>query len=200
MPGQQQHVDLHRKLLLRRRLLRGEKTGLAYVPFIGDGDIASQVYEGWTIFGADLDAERVETARGQLDGARVEVADCDEWPFPDVRRQFHMADFDAYAHPYASFRAFWANARKARRLVLVFTDGERQAIVRAGVLRHPDGSKRPLDDLRERRRLFNFYFRKVVLPWFRDYIEPYAIVRRGFYLRGMMLYWGAVIERETVGG
>ena len=62
----QQHVDLYRKLLLRRHLLRWASDGAAYVPFIGDGDIAAQLYGERTIYGADLDPERVEVARGRL--------------------------------------------------------------------------------------------------------------------------------------
>lgn len=42
--GQKQHVDAFRKIALRRELLRYAVPGAAYVPFCGDGDIASQLY------------------------------------------------------------------------------------------------------------------------------------------------------------
>lgn len=55
---QKQHVDLYRKVLLRRKLLALAVEGAAYVPFIGDGDIALELYAGkHQIFGADLDEQ-----------------------------------------------------------------------------------------------------------------------------------------------
>lgn len=41
---QRQHVNLYQKLLLRRSLLKEALPGAAYVPFIGDGDIAVECY------------------------------------------------------------------------------------------------------------------------------------------------------------
>ena len=39
------------------------------------------------------------------------------------------------------------------------------------------------------------YLRRYVLPAFEEYIAPWRMVQKAEYLRGMMLYWGAVIER-----
>src|SRR5687768_4746820 len=83
-----QHVDLRRKVEQRQRLLRhAAPAGAIYVPFVGDADLAVDLYAGRTIYAADIDADRVATASqrlGDLDGpiATVTTADCDAWPFP----------------------------------------------------------------------------------------------------------------------
>ena len=199
MAGQQQHVELHRKIGLRKRLLQslGGKPGAAYVPFLGDGDIAAACYQGWNIFGADIDPARIEIARERLNGATLKVADCDSWPFPEATQSvFRLADFDSYAYPYHSFRAFWAATHKAPRMLLVFTDGNKQTIMRQHRLYLPDGTTTAQQSLttNEARAAFNFYFGRHVLPWFTEAIIPYRVMDRAFYQRGMMLYWGAVIE------
>jgi len=185
---------MYRKLLLRRRMLSFAHSGLAYVPFIGDGDIASELYGGFEIYGADIDSERVGTARGRLPGARVIVANCNGWPFPDVDAAFSLADFDSYSEPYPSFRAFWREANKASPLALFFTDGHRQGIMRTGWWHKPDGSKEKLVGTSARRKVYGAYFPRHVKPWFVGCIKPWRAVRFMFYLRGMMLYWGAVVE------
>ena len=58
---QKQHVDYYKKILLRKNLLSYlSKEGDIYVPFIGDGDIAFDLYKYRKIYGADLDPERVK--------------------------------------------------------------------------------------------------------------------------------------------
>ena len=203
MAGQKQHVDLHRKLLLRKALLRRASEGAVYVPFCGDGDIAAALYIDRPIYAADLDPKRVEVCRERLSGAIIESADCDQWPFPGIERPFAVADFDAYVHPYASFLTFWTEALKARRMALFFTDGHRQGIARAGVLYRPDGTRECLTGIVERRRVYNFYWTRVVEPWFRGVVAGWRVLRLMRYLRGAgMLYWGALIERsdESLGG
>ncbi len=197
MTTHKQHVDVHRKLLLRRQLLTAlkDKTGAIYVPFIGDGDIAVELYTGMRIYGADLDPARVETARGRLPGAVLRVADCDAWPFPDIEAPFVAADFDAYSYPYDSFRAFWFKADKAKRLALFFTDGQRQVVIRNHLWREPSGETVVEKDLTRRRQTFNFWWSRHVLPWFTETVKPYRVIRETHYLRHWMLYWGAVIER-----
>lgn len=192
---QKQHVDYHRKVGLRKRLLSGV-TGKqpVYVPFIGDGDIAHDLYQHMSVYGADIDQARVETACKRLPNATVIRADCNSFPFPDVG-PFSVADFDAYSDPYEAFRSFWNTAKKSNRLVLFFTDGHRQGIMRTGHVVFPDGHKEFHQAINERRRLFNFYFPQVVFPWFVYYILPYSVLTKSFYLRGMMLYWGVVIHR-----
>lgn len=201
MPGQKQHVEFWRKVLMRERLLdlAGTRAAVdAYVPFIGDGDLAAELYGDCFICGADLDPERVETARGRVTGI-VREADCDGWPFPDVATvapdvRFQVADFDAYSYPYASFRAFWERAPRSRKVTMFFTDGERQAMMRTGRWRWPDGTEQEEDDLGVRRLYFNAYFSGHVWPWFERYIDPWRVVGKSLYLRGWMLYWGAIVE------
>tara|TARA_Y100000310_G_scaffold168586_1_gene168632 strand:- start:22 stop:627 length:606 start_codon:yes stop_codon:yes gene_type:complete len=196
--GQKQHVDLFRKLMLRRRLLRDALPGPAYVPFCGDGDIAKELYANRQVYAADLDANRVENAQSAMPSAVVRQADCDSWPFADLDLPpFTICDFDAYADPYASFRSFWQNADKAPTVCLLFTDAQRGNIFLNGRFIHPDGSKVQIDtDIRnEKRRIYNFYFRKTVLPWFNAYIAPYRVKKTPFYHRNYnMLYWGAIVE------
>jgi hypothetical protein len=195
--GQKQHVDIHRKIALRKRLLSPSPTGNAYVPFIGDGDMADQFYRGMHIYGADIDPARVATATARLPGATIIRADCDCFPFPaDI--EFCLADFDAYSEPYPAFRSFWKDGKKADRLTLFFTDGHRQSIVRTGYAHYPDGTKQHVENLNERRGLFNFYWTRVVVPWFQEAISPEWRIVTGpaFYLRHWELYWGAVIERH----
>ena len=194
--------------MLRRSLCRAVEAGPAYVPFIGDGDLAVALYvpRGFTIWGADIDQERVDEARRRLPGHTIIQADCDDWPFPPesyigesyTPEVYSLADFDAYSDPYAAFRSFWTHAQKASPLSLAFTDGHRQGIIRSGTLHHPSGEKRVLGHLTARRRAFNFYWQRIVRPWFVDFIKPWRVRRLRFYLRGAsMLYWGAVIYRTA---
>lgn len=189
-----QHQDMYRKLLLRRQLLKHAAPGSVYLPFVGDGDIAVEVYAGRTVYAADIDPGRVATAAPRLTGAVV-TANCDDWPFPTCEAPFAVADFDAYAHPYASFRAFWQEAVKTSPLILFFTDGHRQGVIRTGHWITPEGEHRYLELLTDRRLVFNFYLPRYVYPWFECAIAPWRCVRKLGYLRGMQCYWGAVIER-----
>lgn len=190
---QKQHVDFHRKVALRRRLVSKVTGRNYYIPFIGDGDLACELYTDAKIFGADIDAKRVETAKARLPSERVIIADCSKFPFDDAPI-FHLADFDAYCEPYEAFRSFWVTARKADIVVLFFTDGQRYAISRDGVWTAPDGTRRKFASLNEQRTVYNFYFSRYILPWFMKYIIPYQVVEKAFYLRRNMCYWGAVIE------
>jgi hypothetical protein len=105
-----------------------------------------------------------------------------------------VGDFDAYAEPYAAFRSFWRQAdRKADRLILFFTDGQRQSMMRVGKWIAPDGTRLEAETT-EARPIFNAYLSKYVWPWFEDFIDPWRVVDRFRYLRGWMVYWGAVIE------
>lgn len=187
---------MYRKVLLRKHMLRHAVDGPAYVPFIGDGDIAVDCYRDRTIYGADLDPVRVATAQDRLTGD-IRVADCDSWPFPGVGDRFAIADFDAYVDPYVSFRSFWSMANHHDRLVLFFTDGRRQGLERSGSWTKPDGTKVKLRPGPEKQAVFNFYLGKHVFPWFDDFIKPWRVIHRMRYLRSMMLYWGVAIERPA---
>jgi len=187
---------------MRRRLLRSwPSAGAAYVPFIGDGDIAAELYTDRMVYGADIDAKRVDIAASRFVKKNIIVADCDQWPFPNERTQFALADFDAYTYPYHSFRAFWCSARKADQLTLYFTDTVKQSIKRTGLVHLPDGSSYELPALPSRRRseVYNSWFSRHVWPWFEDYVKPYRVLDRMRYLRQDTLYMGVVLRYEREG-
>jgi hypothetical protein len=200
MPGKRsssgkQHVQMFRKIALRKKLL--PKTPVTiYVPFLGDGDIAVELYLKNKIYGADHDAARIQMARDRLPkDAILKVSDCDIWPFPGSIYVFDAADFDSYSEPYNSFKSFWQNANKADKLTLFFTDGHPRGILRKGNWTKPDGTYVRDLTLKEKRRIYNFYFKKHILPWFEEYIKPYKIVKKSLYTRHQMLYWGAIIRK-----
>lgn len=176
--------------------------GAVYVPFIGDGDVAVELYSDRKVFGADLDEERVKVARSRMAGygwpATVITADCDQWPFYGEKTKFAVADFDAYTYPYHSFRAFWAMSKKQDLMIVFFTDTVKQAIKRGGHVHHPDGSMTELPALPSRKRsaVYNSWFSKHLWPWFEAYVTPYRVLDRIRYLRQDTVYWGAVIQRD----
>ena len=190
---QRQHVDMWRKILLRRRLLRKAVEGAAYVPFIGDGDLAVELYRDRPIYGADIDEDRCDVAWERLPGADIRVADCDHWPFSDVSDRFAVADFDAYSDPYRAFEAFWGEAEKESTLVLFFTDGHCLEMTRRGSYIQPDGTHVQGMSLAESRKVYNSYFVREALPWVQGHITPWRVVSKAHYLRGQMLYWGVVV-------
>jgi hypothetical protein len=191
---QKQHVEFYRKMLLRKRMLRWAKEGPAYVPFIGDGDLAAKLYTDRMIYGADIDPARVQVASSRLPNSQVIVADCDLWVFPDLKDKIAIADFDPYADCYTSFKNFWRNAPKTDRLVLFFTDGRRQGLQRTWVWHKPDGSKVTFGSLPEMQEAFNGYLSRYIWPWFEEHIKPWRIVDKFRYQRGLMVYWSAVVE------
>lgn len=198
MSEKKQHVDIQRKLKLRQQLLEkaGKLTGGCYIPFIGEGDIASAIYRDMYICGADIESAMVETAKSRLPGAQIITADCDDFPYKGTDIVYSLADFDSYSYPYDSFRSFFKGAKIASQCVLFFTDGQRQAIIRSGNYRTPDGQAKKLKTLKTKREAYNFYFNKIVLPWFKKYIKPWTIVYITKYLRSAsMCYWGAIIEK-----
>jgi len=99
--------------------------------------------------------------------------------------------------PTDSFRSFFKGAKIGSQCVLIFTDGQRQTIIRSGSYRTPDGKKVKAKTVTERRKIYNFYFNKVIVPWFEEFIKPWKVVVITKYLRGgSMCYWGAIIARE----
>jgi len=200
-----QHVEFNRKIRLRKELMEkaGKLTGAFYIPFIGEGDIAVALYSNNSIYGADIDPAMVETARSRLPNANIITADCDQFPFyiEDIEKKatYSLADFDSYSYPYDSFRSFFKGAKLSPQCVLIFTDGQRQAIIRTGHYRTPDGEKHHLKTVTEKREVYNFYYNRIILPWFNEYIKPYEVVYITKYLRSMnQLCWGAVIALPSI--
>lgn len=158
--------------------------------------MAADLYTDRHVYGVDLDPKRVEVARSRLPGADIEVFNADWWAFPGCRDVFAVGDFDAYAYPYNSFRAWWGATEKADRVAVFFTDGCRMAVNRAPAFTLPDGTKRQrLEELTEKRKLYNFWWRRAVRPWFEAAVAGWTIVKTANYLRKDMIYWGAVIAR-----
>lgn len=158
-----------------------------------NGDIAAELYADRMVYGADLDPARVAVCASRLDRAKIVVADCDSWPFSGCEEEFAVADFDAYAYPYDSFRAFWSAGKKAKRIVLLFTDGQRQAIARAGVFRTPDGENHRIKAVNEKRPYYNFWLNRYCKPWLHDAVAPMKVQAVRGCLRKDMLYWGAIV-------
>jgi hypothetical protein len=52
-------------------------------------------------------------------------------------------------------------------------------------------------DAQDYRRQFNFWWPKFVLPFLETTLAPYKIVKRSFYLRQSMLYWGIVADLRS---
>ena len=198
MPEKKQHVDIQRKIKLRQMLIEkaGRLPGACYIPFIGEGDIAAALYSDKKIYGADTNKAMVKTAQDRLPNAEIIVADCDVYPFKKDIATFSLADFDSYSYPYDSFRSFFEGAKTGSQCVLIFTDGQRQAIIHTGHYRTPDGEKHSLKKITEKREAYNFYFNKTVIPWFKAYIEPWKVIYITKYLRGPnQMYWGAIIAK-----
>ncbi len=65
----------------------------------------------------------------------------------------------------------------------------------------PDGKKVKAKTVTEKRTAYNFYFNKILVPWFTEYIKPWHIEYVTKYLRGgTMCYWGAVIAKPPKNG
>jgi hypothetical protein len=208
-----QHRDWYRKALLRRQLLAFAMPGAVYVPFIGDGDLAVELYADRPIAGADIEPDRVATARTRLPKARIITADCNLWPFPGLRTPIAVADFDAWDYPYHAWRAFAEGAVMADTVVVFFTDAQRMPMQRHGIWTEPDGTRMvaqlPTDnpsrrgggkpDVAKIRRPFNAWFTEHLRPWFFaecDRIGYEAGVIRHYPVR-TTAYWGAVITRAS---
>lgn len=162
------------------------------MPYIGDGDIAVDVYKGRAIYGADIDMRRVETARKRLDGAIVVQANCNQFPFVGEKRSFSICDADAYGNPYLTVSTFWRDAEKDFPVVVFGTDGLRQHIKRGKVtIELPEGRKVDVPGLAFRGQ-YNFWWSKFVLPYLEQLIAPHRVVESVSYLRKDMLYWGIV--------
>jgi hypothetical protein len=201
---EKQHVEIQRKLRLRLSLLKFAIPGPAYVPFVGDAEIAAAIYRKppvTAVYAADIDPKRIATCTKRCPEFTAKVADCELWPFEGLDAEFSVADFDAYVYPYGACRAFWANARKARRLVMFFTDGQRARITRGNVGKDarytdPNGVTHELFEMSERRALYNFYRKRVIEPWLKEFTKGWTINKVESYLRLHMFYFGCVLTRN----
>ena len=194
-----QHVELHRKTNLRRDLLQKAVPGAAYVPYIGDGDIAAELYMDRAIYGADKDQARLDTAAGRLPGSTVVRGDCEGWPLAQLIDQdippFAVADFDAYGDPYKGFDAFWQQAPKADTLVVFFTDGLRLKMQQSNWVYELEPHKwHRVDTRNEARTRLNFWLPRYVRPWLEQLVAPWIVAEVKQYTRNHMLYFGAVLQ------
>lgn len=203
--GKAQHVDLFRKLRLRRELLADAEPGAAFVPFLGEGDIALELYRDREILGIELDdAIAVATSRRFVDAglsSKVITGDANVW-HPNAwgpGHPFAVADLDAFSNPYHSLAALWTNGQLADRVVIFGTDGLRLG-VKISTTKHlgplPD-AKIVRADMATRRRQFNNYWTAYVRPYLVDLVAPGQIVRELKYQRQHMLYWGIVVDRAA---
>ena len=187
---QKQHVDLYKKLLLRKQLLRHAVDGACFVPYCGDGDIASKVYSGRKCVGVDIDEKKIAHAKQTMPDNEWYVGDVEKWDKRWGTHRYCIADFDAYNDPYKAFKIFWQNATTTQQVVLLFTDGLRQSIIRSRIFR---GHK--IASLNEQRKMYNMYF-PIALRIVTDIMHGTDILKKTFYLRYHMLYWGIVIKRN----
>lgn len=211
-----QHQQYERKILLRKHLLKrlDNVEGTAYVPFIGDADIAHDLYTkpqkrftpDLKIWGADIDQQRVQTAQNRLDKKhRIIKADCNQYPFNRVPENgFKVADFDAYNYPYQSFNAWWNRCadHQPDQFMAIFTDGQTRAINAHGKYRHPDNpdTYTELNGLKQKRKTTSRYFPRILKPWLEQKLEDkgYTLKKKAFYKRGPnMIYWGAIAWRTS---
>jgi hypothetical protein len=188
------------KVRLRRRLLRKaqlEMGTVAYVPFVGHGHIAQEMYKRHRIIGADIDPGAANIAVNRLpESSTIKVADCETWPFPEERGPVTIADFDAYTYPYGAFRQFWDHAPKDDTLVMFFSDGQKASIQKLNQYRHPAGKLVPVKtNLATKREKTTSYYKDVVFPWFEETIPPYSIVEHDVVEHSMMIYWGVIIRQ-----
>lgn len=194
-----QHVEMWRKLAMRRRILPLVGPGDAYVPFCGRGDIAVELYRDRLIYAADINASHVAAMRERVACRALVVADCGAvFPFAGVGAgPWSVADFDAWANPYVALRAFWTSeaGAVARRGLAVFgTDGRIRGF-KAGRTADWPGQE-PMRTLGpgETGLPLRAYWTRFVRPWLAALFHPRRIVSETKYRRGNMLYWGVLVR------
>jgi hypothetical protein len=212
-----QHADPHRKYLLRKRLMRWLDgiEGCAVVPFAGDLAIAlggrpeakrdfrypfPGLYADRRVYACDLDEAMVKVAEKRLTNGVVRCADANIWPFRDIDvGPVAVIDCDSFDQPFGAFRAAWAATEKAERVMAAFTSASPMGISVDGTVVSPaDGSTRKVKDLPERRRLYYQHLERVVWPFLVPYLaaDDYQVLDKAYYVRGMMIHFGVVAERE----
>lgn len=199
----------HRKLLLRKEILGdGLPSGMCYMPFIDNDDLAYDLYRKMEIWGMGVNLRRIAEVEKELPGAIIVGGIAEDFPFDGVSHSwrqlpaeaaFDVADFNAPVNPYPAFQSFWKKAKKADKMDLFFSDGLRQGIVSAGNLIRPSGRRSRVQSMQGRADLYNNYLDKVVFKWFRQQVKPYQVVKTGEFTGGAMCFWGATIERKVEG-
>jgi len=181
------------------KLLDGLGAGAAYVPFIGDGDLAVECYSAREIYGVDIDSARVETARRRLPGARIREADVDDLTHFPVDLRFALCDSDAYSQPYTAIEGWLRRARLCDDIAVFGTSGEMSIRLAVGdPIREPDGRMRKVPRgwgpvYRAR------YWKAVLLPYMDFLLEGRGFTRtreKKMWVANM-LYWGLRAERNV---
>lgn len=205
--GKAQHVDLWRKLALRRDLITRAPPGAAYVPFLGEGDIARELYTDRRIVGVELDpaiaargAENLRAAQAERPDGWVPLVitgDANTWHADaDAGEPFAIADLDSFNNPYLAFEAFWRNAPMTGTVVVFGTDALKMPmLLHRAIALLPSGTMEPSTD----RGRHKFWWSQHVRPYLERAVAPARIVADSKYLRAGMLYWGVVVERAGAG-
>lgn len=226
--GKKQHVDLFRKIGIRRDLLEhvGQE-GAAYVPFLGEGDIAAELYaETRQIVGIELDPDVAHLAADRLTkiaaatshiGPRIIVGDAEVW-HPEAAgetvRSFAVLDVDAFSNPYVALEVAWRELAPrpsidvdgyqhdglADRVAIFGTDGMRLAIRRSKsrmLAPLPAGEPLRKTDNINERRAQWNGWWPIVLAYLEQLVTPATIIETRKYVRDHMLYWGIVVDRTS---
>ena len=124
MPGTKgtHNSNLSAKVALRRRI---PESGWIWVPFCGFGEMQQLV--GWSpsrIAGCDLDRDAVAHWQTTWPDAEVRCVDVAKFTFDS--REYAVADVDAFGNPWRAVEHFLSDARTARRVVVLATDGLRR--------------------------------------------------------------------------
>lgn len=208
--GKAQHVDLFRKIGLRRELLALVGAGGAYVPFLGEADIAAELYRGRYVLGVELDPDVARTAGARLaeldPPGFVIVGDAEAWHVgADAGAPYAVLDVDAFSNPYRSLEAAWRELVDrpnrtpglADRVAVFGTDGMRLAIRQSKSRYYSSPTTRKLSSgtISDKRRQWNNWWGGFVLPWLEQLFAGWTIVETRKYQRTHMVYWGVVLER-----
>lgn len=215
--GKKQHVDLFRKIGIRRELLELVGPEAAYVPFLGEADIAVDLYADRRIVGIELDpdvarlaGDRLVAVATQPDGWRplIVTGNAETWHHDALSASpFAVLDVDAFSNPYRALEVAWRNMTPednlAPRVAIFGTDGMRLAIRRSkSRMLAPLPAGEPLlktDDINERRRQWNGWW-AIVLEYLTELVAPATIIETRKYVRDHMLYWGIVVDRAAAAG
>lgn len=192
--GKKQSTEIERKLRLRHDLMEFAAEGAVYVPYIGEADIASQLWADRMIYGCDLEQKFLDVARTRLSNADLRVANAERYPFTDISEAITIADFDAYGNPYLALQSFWqAIPDHPQRMVIFGTDGLRSHFRGNALLVLPEGTKKPTD-LGTAREQYNYYWPRYIVPLLKRIVAPYTVIEQRHYFNKAIVYWGIVID------